>query len=54
MSSDDPEVAYLRAEIVGLWKAIAAAQDAIAAIHRERVKELLATSERPDAAKKLN
>jgi len=51
MPSDDPEVAYLRAEIVALWKAIAAVQDAIAAIHRQRVKELLASEPPVDAAK---
>jgi hypothetical protein len=51
MSIDDPEVAYLRNEIVALWKAIAAVQDAIAAIHRQRVKELLASEPPVDAAK---
>ena len=49
----EPELTYLRSEVVALWKAIAAVQDAIAKIHAERVRELL--SERPaDAAKKLN
>src|SRR5262249_35356501 len=53
MSSDDPEVAYLRPEIVALWKAIAAVQDAIAAIHRQRVEDLRANEPktRSDAAK---
>jgi len=56
MSSDDQatkaELRYLHSEIAALWRAIAAAQDAIAKIHQERVRQLL--SERPADAAKLN
>jgi hypothetical protein len=54
MSSDEvikAELAYLRAQIVALWKAIAAVQDAIAKIHQRRVEELLASEPRTDAEK---
>jgi hypothetical protein len=60
MSSDDQErehaatkaeLAYLRNEIVALWRALAQVQTQIAQIHQDRIKDLLRSETVIDAAK---